>query len=672
MPGIGAAPPKPSQVPNALGGLAQAFKQMFGGAPAPRPAPGPTFGPQGQLQPPQPQPQGRQPRMSGTTASLAVPKGAPQPPARFTPFVKSQPTRDYSEWGQPEQFPTLPASFEVPSIYKGVGQFFSSPQNGSQGSIPLAFLLTGHADEYVKGLMQGQEWKAKMARQQMQDAAFQLQTQQEAEHHVYSDVAAEYAALNENRDPAKWVKPINGVTYMDAMHNEAAKIGDDKMMALIENGANVKDIMEFQARRDASLRDLQKANDKTAQQSAVDAVWGDAPAAGAQGGGAGDLTPDWAKQPGAAEARAADPQGPPPVSADPGKPAPTTPGGTQVASTDPSSGVDTTASGDQIPADTRTPDQKLLDGRAMQLIKGYKPTGMEFGDATGMARAGRRMVEIQNAMGDIADDPNLKTRQQILNAVAQRVSPEAAHDLADYTDYSRGVGTSGTAGGGPERGWIDLLTPLARKIDPPDPKTGQGGWNQQNYQAQQRFRTDTATQTVLLRTNSLAADGTAVLADLKELEKGGRAPTGLDLSQVVNMAERDPLYAKLYGDWLAYNDSFNTIVTGGRHVESGTMAQVSTAPTSYASPSAFRAAMKGHMNDAYGFLEGEHRRWETAGGGKDDMPSYNPKTEKEITDMRDMDWLTGTLPGQTYTFKGVTKTWRPKNSLDPNDPANWQ
>jgi hypothetical protein len=40
--------------------------------------------------------------------------------------------------------------------------------------------------------------------------------------------------------------------------------------------------------------------------------------------------------------------------------------------------------------------------------------------------------------------------------------------------------------------------------------------------------------------------------------------------------------------------------------------------------------------------------------------------------MKDMDYLTGTMPGQTYTNrKGVTKTWV-GGSLNPYDPANWK
>ena len=164
----------------------------------------------------------------------------------------------------------------------------------------------------------------------------------------------------------------------------------------------------------------------------------------------------------------------------------------------------------------------------------------------------------------------------------------------------------------------------------------------------------------------------AVLSDLKELERQGVKTEGLDLNGILGYATRDPTYAKLAGDWKAYNDAFNTVVTGGRHVESGAQSQESVAPVSYASPAAFRAAIKGHMNDALGYLDGEHKRWESIGGKPHNMPSYNPATEKQLRDLRDMDYLTGTMPGQTYTnSKGVTKTWVGGN-LNPYDPSNWK
>ena len=49
------------------------------------------------------------------------------------------------------------------------------------------------------------------------------------------------------------------------------------------------------------------------------------------------------------------------------------------------------------------------------------------------------------------------------------------------------------------------------------------------------------------------------------------------------------------------------------------------APVSYASPAAFRAAIKGHMTDALGYLEGEHKRWESIGGKERQHAELQPE-----------------------------------------------
>lgn len=663
MPGLPMSAPGRGGAPSALGGIAQTFARMMGGAP-PRPAPQPGRSPfqfPGQSQVPvQPGQSGPPQRWQGTTASLALPRGAPQPRAKFTPFIASPPTTSHKQWGQIEPFPNLPQSFENPGIYQGLSKFFG--QNGSAAIIPLALSMGKNAGAFLEGVMQGQEWKAKMHREKMQNDAFELQQRMGEELHVYFDTVDEYeSAAGAATADAVGDYAIGGVTMLEALEKKANDLGDNELLGVLGTGS-VDKALKFISRRNDNWQTLAKANQKMSEQEAADQIWG-----GSENQGQGEGAGQGAKAEGAALAR--------PHVTPTGRSIPTDPGKPIPAPTSQPGGGETTESGDQLPPDERSDRDKSLDGRAISLLKGYKPQGMEFGGPVEMAQVGKRMIDIKNTLSGIANNPNLKTRQQILDAVAKQVGPEAADDLAGYTDYTRGMGTStgGSGGsGGPERDWFDLLTPLARKIKPPNPATGRGGWSQRNYNAQTHFQNDPATQTVLLRSNSLAADGQAVMDDLKELERQGRSATGLDLNQIVSMAERDPVYAKLYGDWLSYNDAYNTIVTGGRHVESGAQAQVSTAPTSYASPAAFRAAIKGHMNDVYGMLEGEHNRWLSAGGEEDDMPSYNPKTEQEIRNMRDMDWLTGTLPGQTYSYGGVTKTWRPVNSLNPHDPANWQ
>ena len=107
--------------------------------------------------------------------------------------------------------------------------------------------------------------------------------------------------------------------------------------------------------------------------------------------------------------------------------------------------------------------------------------------------------------------------------IRKQVSGRVADDAQNILDYKMpGVGGGGQGGGqgGKEQNYKTLLGNVASVVKPTTAKDP--GWNAANYQAQERFRTDVNTQTVILRSNSLAADGGAVLGDLKELERQGK------------------------------------------------------------------------------------------------------------------------------------------------------
>jgi hypothetical protein len=510
-------------------------------------------------------------------------------------------------------------------------------------------MMGPYAGQFLEGVQQGRSEAAKTAKEQLALHAAKLKERAEEQLTAYSDITGEYHAIDPTMN-----KSIKGRGYMDALHNKAVEIGDigpGSLGELIEAGAKPSDVVKFLEGRDQRLRDLQKTKTALDDDTVDDARWGLTP----QPKAAADPFATYAGQraaPGAAPTATAavDPQT--------GAPAPAAPPAAKVAGP----GAPDTTDPSQAP-------ESPVDAVATAVVRGVDPdaeTMKAFPKPSREAiiRGNEQIAALENLKKNPPKDPS-----QIMPAI-RRINPSVADDVQSVLDYQMPAsgGTSGTgASPGTKSGqYSDRLRNLAQLIDPK--------WNQGFYQDQQRFRTDSTTQTLLLRTNGLAADGRAILEDLKYLEDHGRSATGLDLSQIVDMAARDPIYSKLYGDWLAYNDSFNTIVSGGRHTEGGAQAQVATAPVSYASPAAFRAAMKGHMNDAYGMLEGEHQRWETIGGKPNNMPSYNPATEKQIKDMRDMNWLYGVLPGEKHTFPdGSSAVWAPKgNSLDPHDRNNWQ
>jgi hypothetical protein len=505
--------------------------------------------------------------------------------------------------------------------------------------------------------MKGQEWKMRMAKEQLQLHSAQLAELEDRASTEYADVYNMYAEKGGDLN----AQTIGGVTLHDAIWRKAVELGDKNVIAMLEDGQSVEKVRRYQMDHEARIRDLHKANDKQTQADAEAELYGLHPPSAA-------ATDPWDRGP-------SQPGDPPPSSpaapaAAPAEKDARAPGVGDPLDKDKSAGEDKGEDADDI----KDPEQRRMHEASVSVLKGLEPQDIP---KNVLPYAGIAARELRNKMGQIIDAAKRGeiAPDRIIPEVRKQIGGDVANDLQSVLDYKMpGVGGGGQGGGtgGKEGDYKTLLGNIASQIDPGDPAKGRAGWTAANYQAQERFRTDVNTQTVILRSNSLAADGGSVLADLKELERQGKPSTGLDLSSLVSYAERDPVYAKLYGDWLAYNDAFNTVVTGGRHTESGAQAQVSTAPVSYASPAAFRAAIKGHMTDALGYLEGEHRRWETIGGSETNMPSYNPKTEKQLRDMRDMDYLTGTLPGQTYTnSKGVTKTWVGGN-LNPYDPSNWK
>jgi hypothetical protein len=657
MPGIGAAPGNvrgaPVQLPSQLQGLVKHFFQQAQGKPNPKflpPAPGPGGGQKkpelGSTDPPDP-----------TARSIApVPANAPQPPAKFSPYMPSMP-RDHSQWGQPDAFPRLPRTFELHGIYQGLGSYFA--QNGSFASAPLGAGLMSGSKEYQDAFMKAQEWKMRMAKEQVGLNSAKLEEVETRSSVEFADLYNMYS--EKGGDPN--TQTIGGRTLHDALWAKAVELGNKNVIAMLEDGQSSEKVYRYLADHEARVRDLRNANTKQTEADAAAELYGLHP----QGAKTDPYDRDFGG--GAATTRPA---------------APTAPGAAGPGA--PSGDKDTRAPGVGDPLDKKPsdeggnaddigdPEQKRMHDASISVLKGIEPQDIP---KSVLPYAGINARTMRDKMGDIMDAAKRGeiAPDRVIPEIRKQIGGQVANDLQSVLDYRMpGVGGGGQGGGtgGKEGDYKALLGNIAAVMDPGDPAKGRGGWVAANYQAQERFRTDVNTQTVILRSNSLAADGTAVLSDLKELERQGVKTDGLNLEGILGYAARNPTYAKLAGDWKAYNDAFNTVVTGGRHVESGALSQESVAPVSYASPAAFRAAIKGHMNDALGYLDGEHKRWESIGGKEHNMPSYNPDTEKQLRNIRDMDYLTGTFPGQTYTNKnGVTKTWVGGN-LNPYDPSNWK
>ena len=323
MPGLPMSPPgRGGSPPSALGGLASAFQRMTGGQRPPQPIPqgrSPWQSPgQSQLPvpPDQPKPQAG-PRWTGSTASLFLPRGAQQPPARFTRYMRGPPTTSYMQWGQEDDNGQLPQPFETPGIYQNASRFFG--QNGSASIIPIALSMGKNAGAFVNGVMQGQQYAAKMRREKMIDDATELDIKQQQEMTTYFDRALEYTSAKgvaNVSDVGNY--SIKGVTLLDALGQDAMKMGDDKLLAVLGTGS-VEKAMTFLHERNNNWQTLKAANQSVKKQEEEDnnKEWG-VP----DGASGGDPTTPRQSQP---QAEQPDPTQPGRVSG--GGPAPTMAGG---------------------------------------------------------------------------------------------------------------------------------------------------------------------------------------------------------------------------------------------------------------------------------------------------------------------------------------------------------
>jgi hypothetical protein len=643
--------------------MVQRFQSMFaGGRPAPVAPPDLEQQDQQEQQagPPDPSrmPEWNEPRRQ----TLALPPGAPTPRrAPFQPFMPASLPRPPHQWGQEERFPQLPQPFEVPHLMKGLSGYFA--QNGSQSVAAMAMAMGPYAGQFLEGVQKGQHERAQQAKEQLAIRAAKMTERAVEEQTAYSDIFAEYGALAGTSDPKAFTRPIKGVGFIDAIGNKAAELGDSTLHDLIGAGAKPSDVQKFLEARDNRIRDLQKTKTAIEDNTVEDARWGLTPAA--KGGGGDDNSYSGLRYPGEAAPAVASAA---PVDPTTGKPAPV---GAPAAKL-PGDKV----AGPGAPADKTDagPEETPVDSIATSVVRGVEPStemAKMFPRAAreGTLRGAQQITDLENLERNPPKDP-----AAIMSAI-KKVNPSVASDVQSVLDYKMPAsgGTSGTgASPGTKAGqYSDRLRNLAQLVDPK--------WNQGFYQDQQRFRTDVGTQNTLARTKDLAAMADRLNTDLRavelDLKKRGMNTSSVNMDAIVRNLAGDPKYVPLHTDFLAYNDAYNTIVSGGRHTQGGAREQTDAIPT-WAPLSTYRNVIKGHMSGVDGMIEAKQSQWRSIGGKDDNMPSGDDRPSAEafqaIKDYKLMDYVTGARPMKDVVIhNGVRTVWTGKNQVDRDSPENW-
>lgn len=665
MPGLPMSPPSGPRPPSALGGLAGALQRMTGGQRPPQALPqgrSPWQAPgQSQLPVPPGQPQGG-PRWTGTTASLFLPKGSPQPQAKFTPFMRGPPTNSHQQWGQEELFPDLPQPFENPGLYQNTSKFFG--QNGSPAIAMLALSMGKNAGAFVDGIMKGQEWKAKMHREQMIDDAMELEAKQQKEMYTYFDTVDEYSSAAGKANPSDVGNyAIKGRTLLDALGQEAMKLGDDKLLAVLGTGS-VDKALAFLHQRNDNWKTLNKANKSMTEQDKLDREeqstfgqsFGSQPASG---GGQSNNPADNYRQPGG------EAQPRPSVAGDGPAPMMMPADQHQQQSQAPSSPPEDTPWSKDAP-NVQEAARLAATGR-----------GVKFEDKRANDYISNQALRMQDyvdknilknpAIGpDIVDKDGHLISSPVADALNKAVGGHFADDSTGIAYYTQGLGggqTGGGGGGGPEQNYNKLLQDLASKRRPGDPAKGVPGYQQRNYQLITDFEKNNQVAQTVGRFANLSTTGLQLKEAIdglpSDLTKGG--PKSAFAQAMTNIQQGkftgDPRFQAVATAWNNYNIEKNVLLRGGIGGQGETERAAATVPPLFARPEDYRIAL---VQDAQNVMQRGYqiqKRFHDL-GGQGDPPGWDRDGFETTKTLANIEPVRNAQPGDRVTLGGKPAIWR--------------
>lgn len=644
MPGLGAAPPatgiarSPLRLPSALQALIGSFTQPQG-PPAQqfRPPPPPRLTEEQARQPP---PQ------SGRPGSISpAPPNVPPPPRSFSPFIGAQDSRDPSQWGDPVNYPRLPATFELPGMFGQLGNYFL--QNGSYGASQAAAELLGANKDQLEGFMKGQEWQMRMAREKIALKLDQLNLQAVQDQTDFKDIYNEYLSAAGGDKHKLANVTLDGMNLYDAMHAKAAEIGNQNLMRMFENGEPLEHVFDYLARHDKMIRDLEAAKKAATNQDSADAIYG--------------LKP---------QDSAAEPWD---------EPSPSAPASADDTATaaKPAAEVPEVFKNVKIDGKPITPE---MAAAATLIYKGIEPKDLPK-DVLPYAGALARMMDVET--NKILSDPNIKPGEYG-EAIRKRLGTDPASELKGIEDYTIDPNRGSQQ---KELDYMHKLAEIAAKDIPARPAEGIGGWTVQNFSLQKDFKDNRGqVQNVLTRTGDMASQLRNVHDDLdrlqKEIAKKGYGPNDIDLEGAIKLLTGTGVANRVMSDLEAYSAAYDFVVSNG-HSTLGGREAFSRYFSIRLPISTIRDTLKGHVPSTFGILQGIHRRWEGMGGKKDDMPGLDAATEKEISDYGKQDINTGALPydpnRDNDIFKKNAGPWGPAGnyywtgeSQERDDPRNWK
>ena len=570
------------------------------------------------------------------------------PRQAYRPSVEREP----GQWGStPERDWTpgnMPTAHDFPSILGALLPIAIAGVLGG-GGLGMIAAFTGYQNARNKA----QQEEAKEQKTKWKDALEETTSRLKLQLLGAKGIFAEYGDLNDPRAKQELLEL-------------ALKTDDKQLLSAVENG-DMNAVGHLLNTRDKIFQDLSKTKDaqdradtelaeKERKANEVNAGLGLPPQPVREPGGGVEPTqqpffpeggapgpapaaapeqpaapaPSAPQQPPAAGGRptppaAGQPAAPAPSPAEgaPQEPAPPPPAGGEPSSTLPPVGVSAPTADD--PLARLTPQEQAI---ARDVLAGGEMPKFPPEAAASETRIESAVAGLNQKLRQVSDNPNLKDENAVISQV-RRVDPLTGDNLAAIAHNQMPLpgsesGTSGSGGSRGVMGYRNLMSNLARKVNPQ--------WDPGQWGGIEKFRDPSGlTQRSIGRITAIGDAGTKLQEDLKHIPDN---PTQFQrqLDQFLKQGfTDDPAYSNLFTDWQTFIIDSNALTQGGQGLEGETEQMIKSIPM-YGQKSAYEGALKRHASFALSRYQQYQNQWSQL-QRTDAMFGHNDVAEKQIRDL---------------------------------------
>lgn len=238
---------------------------------------------------------------------------------------------------------------------------------------------------------------------------------------------------------------------------------------------------------------------------------------------------------------------------------------------------------------------------------------------------------LNQRLRQVGDNPNLRDERAIVGAVRQ-VDPLTADNLSAIAHNQLPLpgsetGTSGSGGSRGVMGYRNLMSTLARKVNP--------NWDPGQWAGIEKFRDPSGlTQRSIGRITAIGDAGTKLQEDLKHIPDN---PTQFQrqLDQFIKQGfTDDPAYSNLFTDWQTFIIDSNALTQGGQGLEGETEQMIKSIPM-YGQKSAYVGALKRHASFALSRYQQYQNQWGQL-QRTDAMFGHNDQAEQQLHSLADI------------------------------------